>query len=71
MTIICVIAGFPCSVLLIYLILVDGCWWQYTADVAGNEEIIMPVPAFVAINGGSHGGKKLAIQACCDCKLPP
>ena len=55
--------------------MVDDCWWQYIADVAGNEEIVMPVPAFVAINGGSHGGshggKKLAMQVCCDCKLSP
>lgn len=39
--------------------------------MAENEETVMPVPAFVVMNGESHGGKKLAMQVCCDCKLPP
>jgi len=30
--------------------------------LAGNKEIILPVPAFNVINGGSHAGNKLAMQ---------
>jgi Enolase len=32
------------------------------ADLAGNSNIILPVPAFNVINGGSHAGNKLAMQ---------
>lgn len=35
---------------------------QHIANLAGNKEIIMPVPAFNVINGGSHAGNKLAMQ---------
>lgn len=49
--------------------LVNGCWWQDIADVDGNEEIVIPVPAFVAISSGSCGGKKLAMQVCLDLEL--
>ncbi|XP_074076501.1 alpha-enolase-like [Macrotis lagotis] len=34
----------------------------HIADLAGNEEVILPVPAFNVINGGSHAGNKLAMQ---------
>jgi len=36
--------------------------YQYIADLAGNKNIVMPVPAFNVINGGSHAGNKLAMQ---------
>lgn len=36
--------------------------YQYIADLAGNSKIILPVPAFNVINGGSHAGNKLAMQ---------
>lgn len=36
--------------------------YRHIADLAGHEEIIMPVPAFNVINGGSHAGNKLAMQ---------
>uniref|UniRef100_A0A8C0Q689 phosphopyruvate hydratase n=2 Tax=Canis lupus TaxID=9612 RepID=A0A8C0Q689_CANLF len=31
----------------------------HIADLAGNSEVILPVPAFNVINGGSHAGNKL------------
>ncbi|KAK2179022.1 hypothetical protein NP493_518g00039 [Ridgeia piscesae] len=36
--------------------------YQHIADLAGNKGVIMPVPAFNVINGGSHAGNKLAMQ---------
>jgi enolase len=38
--------------------------YQHFADLAGNKEskFTMPVPCFNVINGGSHGGNKLAFQ---------
>lgn len=36
--------------------------YQHIADLAGNKNIILPVPAFNVINGGSHAGNKLAMQ---------
>lgn len=30
--------------------------------MAGNSNIVLPVPAFNVINGGSHAGNKLAMQ---------
>lgn len=36
--------------------------YQHIANLAGNQEIVMPVPAFNIINGGSHAGNKLAMQ---------
>jgi len=36
--------------------------YRYIAELAGNSEIILPVPAFNVINGGSHAGNKLAMQ---------
>jgi enolase len=36
--------------------------YQHIADLAGNKELIIPVPAFNVINGGSHAGNKLAMQ---------
>lgn len=35
---------------------------SYIAELAGNNQIILPVPAFNVINGGSHAGNKLAMQ---------
>eukprot|EP00128_Syssomonas_multiformis_P001165 Colp12_sorted_trinity150504_noHs@28270 len=36
--------------------------YRHIADLAGRREIILPVPAFNVINGGSHAGNKLAMQ---------
>ena len=36
--------------------------YRHIADLAGNKNVIMPVPAFNVINGGSHAGNKLAMQ---------
>jgi enolase len=36
--------------------------YRYLAELSGNKEIILPVPAFNVINGGSHAGNKLAMQ---------
>merc|ERR1712071_66545 len=36
--------------------------YRHIADLAGTPEIILPVPAFNVINGGSHAGNKLAMQ---------
>ena len=36
--------------------------YRHIADLAGLDQVIMPVPAFNIINGGSHAGNKLAMQ---------
>ncbi|XP_043933033.1 beta-enolase [Protopterus annectens] len=36
--------------------------YRHIADLAGNADLILPVPAFNVINGGSHAGNKLAMQ---------
>ncbi|XP_046850372.1 enolase-like [Xenia sp. Carnegie-2017] len=36
--------------------------YRHIADLAGNLKVILPVPAFNVINGGSHAGNKLAMQ---------
>ncbi|XP_068934866.1 alpha-enolase-like isoform X3 [Petaurus breviceps papuanus] len=36
--------------------------YRHIADLACKEEIILPVPAFNVINGGSHAGNNLAMQ---------
>ncbi|MFH1606164.1 MAG: phosphopyruvate hydratase [Nanoarchaeota archaeon] len=36
--------------------------YKHIADLAGNTEMIMPVPSFNVINGGTHAGNKLAMQ---------
>ncbi|XP_019745881.1 gamma-enolase isoform X1 [Hippocampus comes] len=36
--------------------------YRHIADLAGNTEMVLPVPAFNVINGGSHAGNKLAMQ---------
>merc|ERR1719394_751066 len=36
--------------------------YRHIADLAGNKEVILPVPAFNVINGGSHAGNRLAMQ---------
>jgi enolase len=36
--------------------------YKYIAELAGNPSVILPVPAFNVINGGSHAGNKLAMQ---------
>lgn len=39
-------------------------WVQHIANIAGNKNLVLPVPAFNVINGGSHAGNKLAMQVC-------
>jgi len=36
--------------------------YRHIADLAGNKDVILPVPAFNVINGGEHAGNKLAFQ---------
>ncbi|XP_067946965.1 enolase-like [Watersipora subatra] len=36
--------------------------YQYIAELAGKSSVILPVPAFNVINGGSHAGNALAMQ---------
>ncbi|CAG0896214.1 unnamed protein product [Darwinula stevensoni] len=36
--------------------------YRYIAKLAGNTDIILPVPAFIVINGGSHANNRLAMQ---------
>lgn len=36
--------------------------YKHFADLAGNTNLVLPVPAFNVINGGSHAGNKLAMQ---------
>jgi len=36
--------------------------YKWIAELAGTPRIILPVPAFNVINGGSHAGNKLAMQ---------
>jgi len=36
--------------------------YRHIAELAGVKEVMLPVPAFNIINGGSHAGNKLAMQ---------
>ena len=36
--------------------------YQHYADLSGNTKMVLPVPSFNVINGGSHAGNKLAFQ---------
>uniref|UniRef100_A0AC34R6K1 Phosphopyruvate hydratase n=1 Tax=Panagrolaimus sp. JU765 TaxID=591449 RepID=A0AC34R6K1_9BILA len=36
--------------------------YKYLAQLAGIDKVVLPVPAFNVINGGSHAGNKLAMQ---------
>ncbi|XP_065052404.1 alpha-enolase-like [Rhopilema esculentum] len=36
--------------------------YRHIASLAGKNDVILPVPAFNVINGGSHAGNKLAMQ---------
>ena len=36
--------------------------YKHLADLAGNGKLVLPVPAFNIINGGSHAGNALAMQ---------
>ena len=38
--------------------------YRHLADLAGNKEVVLPVPSFNVINGGTHAGNALAVQAC-------
>ncbi|KAK6926352.1 Enolase, C-terminal TIM barrel domain, partial [Dillenia turbinata] len=35
--------------------------YKHNAELAGNKNLVLPVPAFNVINGGSHAGNKLAM----------
>ncbi|KAL3135043.1 hypothetical protein ABBQ32_007990 [Trebouxia sp. C0010 RCD-2024] len=37
--------------------------YKHLSDLAGNTKLILPVPSFNIINGGSHAGNSLAMQA--------
>jgi enolase len=43
--------------------------YRHIADLAGNKNLVIPVPAFNVINGGSHAGNKLAMQEFMVCSL--
>eukprot|EP01039_Chlorochromonas_danica_P002270 gene2270-2485_t len=36
--------------------------YRHFADLAGNKELVLPVPSFNVINGGEHAGNGLAFQ---------
>lgn len=36
--------------------------YQHMADLANNGKLVLPVPCFNVVNGGSHAGNKLAFQ---------
>lgn len=36
--------------------------YKYYAELAGNSDLVLPVPSFNVINGGSHAGNRLAFQ---------
>lgn len=36
--------------------------YRYYAELAGNSDLVLPVPSFNVINGGSHAGNRLAFQ---------
>jgi len=36
--------------------------YKHISDLAGNSKLVLPVPAFNIINGGSHAGNALAMQ---------
>ncbi|MEW5312891.1 MAG: hypothetical protein WDW38_004489 [Sanguina aurantia] len=36
--------------------------YRHIANLAGNTKLVLPVPAFNIINGGSHAGNALAMQ---------
>ena len=36
--------------------------YRHIANLAGNKDVILPVPALNVINGGTHAGNKLAMQ---------
>lgn len=41
--------------------------YQHFADLAGNKDLVMPVPSFNVINGGSHAGNAVRLP----CTAPP
>jgi enolase len=36
--------------------------YKYIAELAGNKQVMLPLPCFNVINGGEHAGNKLAMQ---------
>ena len=52
-----------CKTAKVFVTIVQGIpLYKYIAELAGNSTVILPVPAFNVINGGSHAGNKLAMQ---------
>ena len=52
-----------CNVVYVYCVLNTLFFYtQHIANLAGNKTLVLPVPAFNVINGGSHAGNKLAMQ---------
>jgi hypothetical protein len=49
--------------MLITVNLFVSCKLQHIANLVGNKQAVLPMPAFDVINGGSHGRNKLAMQA--------
>jgi len=36
--------------------------YRYVAELSGNKKLMLPLPCFNVINGGSHAGNRLAMQ---------
>jgi enolase len=36
--------------------------YRYIAELSGNKKLLLPLPCFNVINGGSHAGNRLAMQ---------
>ncbi|KAI6697940.1 hypothetical protein NL676_018059 [Syzygium grande] len=36
--------------------------YEHIANLAGNSKVVLPVPAFIVINRGSHAGNKVTMQ---------
>lgn len=42
---------------------------QHITNLLGNKTLVLPVPAFNVVNGGSHADNKLAMQVILMTKL--
>ena len=49
-------------IIVLSLVLQSVPLYRHIADLAGNKDLILPVPCLNVINGGSHAGNKLAMQ---------
>lgn len=43
--------------------------YQHITNLLGNKTLVLPVPAFNVVNGGSHADNKLAMQVILMTKL--